>query len=299
MKNTTLLVLAILFCGTLAAQSFYSIKRDRKFIGSIGTGVSSYFGDLNNPSDIIDAKLNLNFGLQYFLTERISVRSEVTWFQLSGNDATANFEGRNNRNLSFVSNNYEINVEGIINLFPKGQRFYQRNLFNVYAFIGIGLANYNPRGEVPNIEYTTGSLLPDAGKTVALRPLQTEGVKYGSFTPVIPMGLGVKVKAGPFFNIALEGGFRKTFTDYLDDVSTVYVDKSGASDLEAAMSDKKWAIDQPIATPGSKRGNPENDDAYFIANIKLEYFLPSTFLSGKNKKRRPGAKKYRRRVKRR
>jgi len=298
MKKTTLLAISILLSGTLAAQSFYSIKRDRKFIASVGTGTSSYFGDLNNPSDIIDTKLNLNFGLQYFLTERVSVRGEITWFQLAGDDATANFEGRDNRNLSFVSNNYEINIEGIINLFPKGQRFYQRSPFNAYVFVGIGLANYNPRGEVPNVEYN-GSLLPDAGNKVALRPLQTEGVKYGSFTPVIPIGLGIKVKAGPFFNIALEGGFRKTFTDYLDDVSTVHVDKTGASDLEAAMSDKRWAIGSPLAAVGSKRGNPDDDDAYFIMNVKLEYFLPSTFLSGINKKRKPGHHKYKKKAKRR
>lgn len=300
MKKTTLLALAILICGTLAAQSFYSIKRDRHWIASVGTGTSSYFGELSNDSDYIDAKLNLNFGLQYFISERISVRSEITWFQLSGDDAEADTQGRVNRNLSFVSNNYELNIQGIINLFPKGQRFYQRKPINAYAFVGLGLVNYNPRGEVPNIEYN-GSLLAEAGDKVALRPLQTEGVKYGSFSLVIPMGLGVKLKAGPFFNIALEGGFRKTFTDYLDDVSTVYADRSGESELAIAMADKRWALTNVLEPrpSGSIRGNPEADDAYFIMNVKVEYFLPATFLSGKNKKRKPTSKKYRRRVKRR
>lgn len=299
MKKTLSLVLLVLICGTLTAQSFYAIKRDRKFIASVGTGTSSYFGELNNPNDYVDARLNLNFGLQYFITERISVRSEITWFQLSGDDAEADVSGRINRNLSFTSNNYEINAEGIINLFPKGQRFYQRKFFNAYAFIGIGIASYNPKGEVPNVEYN-GALLPNAGDKVALRPLKTEGVKYGSFVPVIPMGLGIKVKAGPFFNIAIEGGFRKTFTDYLDDVSSSYVDKSGDSELAIALADKRWALPDvlPVRPPGSVRGNPEADDAYFIMNFKLEYYLPSHFFSGINKKRKPSSK-YRRKGKRR
>ncbi len=296
MKKTTLLALAVLLCGTLAAQNFYSIKRDRKFIASVGTGTSSYYGELSNDNDYIDAKPNLNFGLQYFITDRISARAEVTWFQLAGDDIDANSGGREFRNLSFVSNNYEISFQGIVYLFPKGQRFYQRNFFNLYAFAGIGFASYNPRGLVPEIEYN-GELLPDAGKNVSLRPLQTEGVKYGSFTPVIPFGLGAKIKAGPFFNIALEGGLRKTFTDYLDDVSTVYVDKSSAPPIEAALADKRWALREPIdpTTPGDIRGNPDKDDAYFILNVKIEYFLPSTFFSGINKKRKPGRSRYKRR----
>lgn len=293
MKKTILLALAVLLCGTLAAQSFYSIRRERRFIASVGIGTSSYFGELSNDGDYIDAEINLNFGLQYFLTDRISARAEVTWFHLSGDDAEADSGGRDQRNLSFTSSNYEISIEGIVSLFPKGKIFYRRNIFNAYAFIGIGLANYNPKGEVPNVEYN-GSLLPEAGNKVALRPLQTEGVKYSSFTPVIPFGLGAKLKAGFFFNIAIEGGFRKTFTDYLDDVSTVYVDKTGVSDLEAAMSDKRWALPNPLAVkePGYIRGNPETNDAYFILNVKVEYFLPSTFFSGTNKRRKSRPAKY-------
>ena len=293
MKKLVIITLAILICDTLAAQSFYSIKRDRKYIVSVGTGTSSYFGELNN-SNGLGTRLNLNIGLQCFVAKRISVRTEITWFQLSGDDAEANDLDKVRRNLSFVSNNYEVNVEGIINLFPQGQRFYQRNPFNVYAFVGIGLVNYNPRGEVPNIEYN-GVLLPNAGKKVALRPLKTEGVKYGSFTPVIPFGFGVKVKAGSFLNIAIEGGYRKTFTDYLDDVSTFYADKSGESDLAIALADKRWAFPDPLPVQkqGSIRGDPEKDDAYFIMNVKVEYFLPPKFFSGTNKKRNPNAKRRR------
>jgi hypothetical protein len=297
MKKTSLIFICVFICGVLTAQSFYSKKRDRNVILSVGTGTSSYYGELSNPGDYIDAKLNLNFGLQYFITERFAARAEVTWFQLAGDDTEADDPQRVNRNLSFVSNNYEVNIEGLVYLFPKGQRFYQRNLFNLYAFFGVGLANYNPKGLVPSVEYQ-GELLPDAGKNIALRPLQTEGVKYGNFTPVIPFGLGAKLKAGPFFNLAFEGGFRYTFSDYLDDVSTTVVDKSSASNIEAAMADKTWALPDPLPARslGSVRGNPEKNDAYFILNVKVEYFLPSSFFSGKkNKRRKPNKRRRRRR----
>lgn len=131
-------------CITLNAvesisQSFYSAKHDRKFIVSLGTGTSSYFGELNNPKDRFDTKLNTVLGLQRFVSERVSVRAEATWFQLQGSDSEANYEGTITRNLSFISNNFEFNAQGIVYLFPKGQRYYQRNPFNVYAYVGIGL----------------------------------------------------------------------------------------------------------------------------------------------------------------
>lgn len=296
-KGIVLFIFCIaLILDHLNAQSFYAAKRDRKFIASVGTGTSSYYGELSNDKDYMDTKLNLNIGLQLFINDRISTRVEITWFQLSGDDAEADDNSRKQRNLSFISNNYEINIEGIINLFPKGQRYYQRRPINAYAFIGIGMTYYNPKAQAPD-EYNNFPL-DDAGKNVALRPLQTEGVSYGSFTPVIPFGLGVKLKSGPFFNIALEGGFRKTFTDYLDDVSTTHIDNSTFTDpLAAAMADRRPELGLDVLQEGAKRGNPDADDAYLIMNIKIEYYLsPTGIFSGKKgfNKRRPNLKRYRR-----
>ena len=62
---------------------------------------------------MIDTKLNLNFGLQYYFTERIAIRTEANYFRLSGDDAEADSEGRTVRNLSFRSDNFELNVVGI------------------------------------------------------------------------------------------------------------------------------------------------------------------------------------------
>lgn len=300
MKKVLVLFIFLTFIiNEVVAQSFYSNKRNRKYIASVGTGTTSYFGELNNPTDKFDTKLNLNFGLQRFVTNRISVRSEITWFQLKGTDEEADGGGRDERNLSFTSNNFEFNIEGIIYLFPKGMRYYQRKQYNVYAFAGIGIMNYNPSAKVPD-EYN-GVPLDGAGKNTALRPLQTEGVKYGSFTPVIPFGLGIKYKMGPFFNISLEGGHRLTFTDYLDDVSTVYLENSTFTDpVAAALADRSPEIGLETRVAGRIRGNPERNDAYFIMNVKVEYFLPPTFNPFKSSgPKRPGKNKYNKRRKRR
>ncbi|MDH5475490.1 MAG: hypothetical protein OEX22_07365 [Cyclobacteriaceae bacterium] len=271
------------------SQSFYSRKRERKFIGSVGTGTSTYYGELSNDNDYMDAKPNLNFGLQYFVTNRIGIRTEITWFQLSGNDKEADSEGRVLRNLSFISNNYEINVEGLVNLMPKGQRYYQRKPINFYGFVGFGMMFFNPKAEAP-------STVNEAGKKVALHPLKTEGVAYNRFVPIIPFGLGGKMKVSPFLNIVIEGGFRKTFTDYLDDASTTFQDPASLeSDLARAMADRTQEIPGDIIPPrqeGDIRGNPGKKDSYFIANIKVEYYLsPKGLFSGSNRSR-PVKNKY-------
>lgn len=269
------LILVLSFTALVSvAQSFYSIRRERSLIAVGGLGTSTYFGELANDGDYIDAKPALSVGLQYYFTNRIGVRAEATWYQLKGDDAKSDVTGRIPRNLSFISNNFEISTTGVLNFFPQGRRFYQRPSFNLYGFGGVGISYINPKTEYQ-------------GKKVALQPLQTEGVKYSRIIPVIPFGLGARLKAGPFFNIAFEGGYRKTFSDYLDDVSTVHVDPSSFSDpVAAALADRRPELGISPVPAGTKRGNPSKDDGYFLLTVKVEYYLPYDFLSNGNSQKK-------------
>lgn len=271
----------------ISAQSFYNARKSRDLIASFGTGATSYFGDLNDPGDIINPDFNANLGLQYFFNNRIAARAELSWFQLSGDDAKSDNEGRIKRNLSFSSNNYEFNLVGIVNAFEYGPRFYQRPVFNVYGFAGLGLIYFNPKAELD-------------GKKYALQPLETEGVSYSRVAPVLIYGGGIKYMINPFFNIALEGGYRQTFTDYLDDVSTQYKDNNSFTDpIAKQLADRRPEIGLSIKEAGSKRGEPANNDGYFIMNIKLEFYLPPDLLSfGSDKRRRSPKRNIQRRRRR-
>src|SRR5436190_20540098 len=113
------LLLAILVVGVLdlvQAQSFYAIRRERSLILVAGTGTSSYFGELKNNKDYIDAKPTFNVGLMAYATNRLALRTEATWFQLKGSDSKADDNSRRKRNLSFSSNNFEINFTGMVQL---------------------------------------------------------------------------------------------------------------------------------------------------------------------------------------
>ena len=274
MKKGVLVALLLLsvYPYFTAAQSFYAVRRDRSLIAVAGTGTSSYFGDLKNPGSLLDAKANLNLGLQYYITNRISARAELTYFTLRGSDSDAEGPSRLRRNLSFTSGNVELSMTGMVNLFPNGHRFYQRPTINIYPFTGLGITYINPRAELD-------------GKKYALQPLRTEGVKYSKIQPVIPFGIGPRLKSGPFFNVSFEAGWRLTFTDYLDDVSTVYPDPASFNSEIARRLSMRYETPPRDPITGFKRGNPEKNDAYFLLNIKLEYYLPYNFLA-KNSNRK-------------
>lgn len=263
MRFTCVLLFVIGLIPELAfGQSFYAIRRERTIIGTLGTGISSYFGDLKDSKRSLDAKLNITGGMQFYITDRISLRADLTYFRLEGSDANTDTPVLQRRNLSFVADNFELAATGAVNLLPNGRRFHQRPVVNVYGFGGIGVIYSNPKAELN-------------GKKYALQPLETEGVKYSRIQPVIPVGLGLRFMLNPFFNLSVEAGHRITFTDYLDDVSTVHPDKSGWTDpVRIALSDRRPELGLTPYEPGSRRGNADNNDSYFLLNVKVEYYIP-------------------------
>ncbi len=289
MKKILVLLIIIAFSSHLIAQSFYSRKVDRKIVASFGTGTAKYFGDMANPGELFKgAKWNIEGGLEYRLNSRFSTRVSVTAFQFSGADEFADTEGRKVRNLSFTTTAFELAGTGIVQLFADGARYYQRKPINVFLLAGVGITWYVPKG-LSTKTFHDGTPNPSAGKMVTLRSLETEGVKYSPFTVVIPIGGGVKMMTTPFLNITVSGAYRFTFTDYLDDVSTVYPGLStfGDNKLAAAMSDKRFEIENGFeAQPGATRGNSDLNDGYFIISFRADYFLPPLSLGG-NKRKSP------------
>ena len=148
-----------------------------------------------------------------------------------------------------------------------------------YGVLGLGFFHFKPQGsyKAPN------------GDTywVDLQPLHTEGEGFPEYPDRknykltqlnIPMGVGIKYFISENVNVAFEIIHRKTFTDYIDDVSTKYVDPSlfykylspSQAPIAAAMANKTPVAQQAAGyRPGNKRGDPSQNDAYFTAQFKL------------------------------
>ncbi|MCB0496572.1 MAG: outer membrane beta-barrel protein [Cyclobacteriaceae bacterium] len=301
MKKFAVILLLIGISLELSAQSFYNRRIDRRWIASVGTGTAKYFGDLANSGQIFQStRYNLEAGLEYRFTSRVSARTGLTYFRIHGDDKDANSDGRVVRNLNFVGNNVEISAVGIVQLFDESGRYYQRPVVNVNFFAGIALLYFNPKTNIPATDYN-GNPFPDAGKMTSLRQYQTEQVSYGPVTLAVPFGVGVKLKVSPFLNISANGGYRYTFTDYLDDISNKYVGEDAFTDpLAQALADRRPEIGLTPFDSGNKRGDPTKKDGYFMLSVRAEYYLPSNIFGNNNNRGRTYKKpKYRRGGKRR
>lgn len=253
--------LFVLSCTLAGAQGFprsgspsYKLaNRHGVFSFSVGAGVSSYFGDLKDDNTNLWLKPGVQLGVQYRLNNHLHIRTEAIWYRISGTDSLNEEVDLVQRNLSFRSDNFELNVVGRYELFNKFARSAPR--WNPYGFAGLGLTTVNPEALYN-------------GEWVGLRPLMTEGEEYSSVAMVIPFGLGLSYHINRQWDISLEYGYRYALTDYLDDVSTTY---PGAVELTDPMAIALSNRSSGFYEVGDQRGNPGNNDWYLITALKVTY----------------------------
>lgn len=303
MKNicSAIVLVIITSSATLAQPKF----KKRYMYQSLGAqlGTINYVGDVDPGSSFFAPAMRYtrpSAGINYMrrMGPRYSVRGNFYWGVIKGNDRVSTGPGndiyRLQRNLSFRNTLWELTVDGVVDLFPNRKDMRRRVHFTPYAFAGVGLLFHNPKAELN-------------GKWVALKPLGTEGQnmpgigqdkKYHRFQFVIPYGVGVRYKLSMFLDLALQIGWRYTFTDYLDDVSYEYVDKS----LFAYQSDAQVLSDRSTEAPvnkdnivtrvgsdgrvyeyvpgygmtGDQRGDIKND-WYVITAFQLNYIIHPNF----------------------
>lgn len=222
-------------------------------------------------------------GSVYFTTfykNAVGLRTEAVWGVVKASDAVLknvkeSTGGRFERNLSFRSTIFEISLLGELHplYFKKYYPSDKLPRISPYLLGGIGYFVFNPRAKYD-------------GTWVDLRPLSTEGQGFAEYPDRkfyklkqinFPVGGGIKYKLSDQFNFSAECVYRILTTDYLDDVSTTYIDKNlfqkylGAQAATAvALYDRQKEIVPTSSTNvGDIRGNPKNNDAYFSFNFKI------------------------------
>lgn len=300
------LLLFLVFTGT-STQSQHLWLGNGKFQVEAGVnfGPTFFLGDLGGnhgkgSTFIKDVNLELTKVMKggfisIYPTDWIGLRVAAQYTYVAGDDAIISSKGvdeswRKQRNLDFRSDMWE--VYGAIEIMPtmifNKYEDYQPFL-KPYGFIGLGLFHFEPEGS-----------LNDANGIKTwhkLHPLRTEGQgmaeypdkKPYSLTQInLPMGCGIKVAVTPKISTAFELLYRKTFTDYIDDLSTTYIDQKYfdvyLSPQDAAIakriSDKTVGIVTPGVTryaPGVQRGNEFNNDAYFSFVMKIGIKLGASY----------------------
>lgn len=198
-------------------------------IGVFG-GVSYYNGEVNPASQFNPTFMDWAAGaiVRRNINSRWAIRLNGMYGNVKGNQLTNTNQSING--VTFESKIYELSGMAEFNFFPycvANDIIY----FTPYLFGGLGGFRFNP--------------VSTESANTSLANTNPEGVAYSNFSIALPFGFGLKAKFSNRFLIGAEWGVRKTWTDYLDDVSTSYL------------------------STNRQRGNSKNKDYYSFAGLTL------------------------------
>ncbi len=243
--------------------------------GTIGIGISAgamnYEGDLDDNFTLVFTRPGFGVHAIFVVFPRIHFRLTALHGSISANDAQASFTNNASRNLKFYSDIDELGLQIIYSLQNRKRGFSKRNFAVPYVFAGISYFQFAPKREVNNVEYDLQSIGTEGQYLTGPYP---KPYKLQQFS--IPFGVGFKFKVSKNFDAGAETGFRKTFTDYLDDVSTSYPDKTA---LYTAQGPVAVYLSDPSVEPNisfTQRGNPINSDWYVYTNVHLTFYLTTS-----------------------
>jgi len=270
-------------------------KKTRKEI-LFGAGAANLLGDLGGADQIgthlmKDLEISLTRpmvagGYRYKLTPTMAIKGFGGWARLTGNDLLTAEPARNNRNLSFRTNiitasaqfEYSVIEEKVKSKYSRRSKKFP---LNIYFFGGFGFFYMNPEAKYYD------------GKWYKLKPLNTEGQglpgsegkDYSLIQFAVPLGVGFKYPINREWSIGLEYSITKTFTDYIDDVSTTYYDndaiRAAYGDVAAYFADPSTTPtrEAPIkggTNPGEKRGEVTYNDSFMFAWLHVSYKITGT-----------------------
>ncbi|MFM7429491.1 MAG: DUF6089 family protein [Flammeovirgaceae bacterium] len=205
----------------LSASDVLSQISQRSEIGG-GIGVFNYTGDLVRTYDLTTSKPAATLFYRSNISRVISFRTALTAGQIAASDTNNPIDpAAIKRNASFelflmeLSSTFEYH-------FLDWRDDKRRLRFTPYLFTGIAL--------------------------FGISGTQTKPAEYSNVQLSIPIGGGMKYVLNPKYYIAFEFGIRKTFFDYLDNVSQG----------DASLKNYQY-------------GNPNDFDNYFFTGITLTY----------------------------
>lgn len=249
------------------------IASQRHEIGPFG-GISYYLGDINPKKHFAQNKYALGILYRYNINPHWAIRANLYYGKVHAHDQIIKFNPK--RNLHFRSDITEVAIGMELNFFQYKTGDKKRR-FSPFMTASIGYFHFNPQAELNGVWYD-------------LQPLGTEGQgtsaypnkkPYSLGSYVLPFGLGFKVSLGKSVCISTEWIIRKTFTDFLDDVSTTYPDPlilaAENSPIAAQLSDRTiyGSDEEPISNIGKQRGDPSNKDWYSFAGISISFRIPT------------------------
>ena len=280
MKNSTKTLLVLSFC--LVCFNFHLLSQNE----SKGTWLGLFVGKMNYQGDLNPSSFKF---AQSKATAALNIRQSFNrWLSVKGGFAIGSIEAADKynrdylkkRNLSFNTTIKEASLSLEASLLDLSTI-----RFTPYIYGSVSLFHFNPWA------------YDNSGKKTFLQPLSTEGQGLSQFPKQKPyeltqlnvgFGVGARYAINENMNLGIEFSQRKTFTDYLDDVSSIYVDQGallqakGAKAVEMAFRGDELPGGSVYPSHGEQRGTPSEMDWYYFFGINIEMkFSALTKLFGK------------------
>jgi hypothetical protein len=240
---------------TLALFGMTAFSQTTMEVGLFG-GISYYLGDLNPGLHFINSRPAYGVLARYIIDSRWVIKANAYRGTVRSDDRMGN---ASMKGLKFESKVTDISLTCEFNFYDyfTGGR---RHSLTPYIFGGFGMFFYNPTADGVN-----------------LRSIGTEGQQIGfdgrkpykAYSIGVPFGIGFKYSLNSRLCFSAEWGMRKTFTDYLDDISTTYY--LDGSQIDPANADQVLSDPTMLHKPRQERGNPSTNDWYNFTGVSLTY----------------------------
>lgn len=213
--------------------------------------------------------------------DALGIRLEGTFGEVAGFDSilknvASSTYGRYERNLSFESkiSEFQLGVEVYPLNFKTPDTDEEPSRLSPYGTVGVSYYSFDPQAKLN-------------GQWYSLQPLHTEGQGFKEYRDRKPyklhqinytLGGGLRYELSSMFNVRVELLHRVLTTDYLDDVSTTYIDPnlfynyltSNQAAIAQKLYNRKAELNPNDGTmPGDQRGDPKDKDAYFTIMVKF------------------------------
>lgn len=191
-------------------------------------GVSYYLGDLNWSQHFYNPKLSIGGFYKHHINSRALLKFGAMYNQLAANDADSRFIYQNIRDKVFEAEVTEVAVQAEFNFLDYHVKSIEKKRFTPYLDLGVGFLML--AGSQERFDFS------------------------------IPMAVGIKYNIAPRWIFSVEWGFRKTFTDVLDNVT--------GEDLDIY---KDSYVPYDLSNRYTQFGFNTNDDWYSYATVSISY----------------------------
>ena len=231
-------------------------------------GLSYYMGDLNPTMPFAMAQLQYGGLVRFNYNNRWTFRFDYSRATVTADDTKLKWRPERGLNFTSVINDFSLTAEFNFLEYYTGNP--KKNV-SPYIFGGISVFQYTAFA-------TVGDQLVD------LSDYATEGhvdpnakwydKMFGKTSPIgvsIPFGMGVKFSLSRHMAATVEWRMQKTFTDYLDDVATVYPE--GEHAVYTFEDGSTYDLTDPTGNykPGQQRGNSSFNDWFGMARMSLTW----------------------------